>query len=90
MLFFSRWTGMATAQTSKFVGVQRRESIYKTSVYSKHAFRPRRSLFWHVLAYVGITKAAILRYALNIVHNSMQLFGFVNASILLIKSDTLS
>ena len=38
-------------------------------MYLKHAFRPKRSLFWLVLAYLEITKAAISRYASNIVHN---------------------
>ena len=69
MLFFSRWPGTAIAHTSKFVGIQLKKNIWETSMYPQHAFRPRRSLFWRVLAYLETTKAAISRYTSNIVHN---------------------
>ena len=71
MLFFSRWPGTAIANTSKFVGVKhkKKKNIWETSMYPKDAFLPRRCLFWFVLAYLEITKAAISRYASNIVHN---------------------
>ena len=38
-------------------------------MYPKNAFRPRRSLFQLVLAYLEITKASISLYASNIFHN---------------------
>ena len=47
----------------------KKKNIWETSMYPKHAFRPRWSLFWRVLAYLEITKAAISRCTWNIVHN---------------------
>ena len=38
-------------------------------MYPKQAFRPRRSLFQLIVAYLEITKAAISLYASNILHN---------------------
>ena len=67
MLFFSRWPGTATADTFKFVGVQhkkktfeRRQCILKMRFVREEAYS---SVYWL------ITKAAISRYASNIVHN---------------------
>ena len=47
----------------------KKKNIRETSMYPKQAFRSRRSLFQLVLAYLGITKAAISLYASNILHN---------------------
>ena len=70
MLFFSRWPGTAIANTSKFVGVKhkkktfgRRQCILKMRFFRGDAYS---SVYWRDLE---ITKAAISRYASNIVHN---------------------
>ena len=69
MLFFSRWPGTATAHTYKFVGVQlkkkieRRRCIPNMRFVREEAYSSAYWLIWRV------TKAAISRYASNIVHN---------------------
>ena len=88
MLFFSRWPGTATAHTSKFVGVQHKKkhlrdvNVSQTCVSSeKKLIIARTGLFGD---YEGRNFTICLKYRAQL-GVRIQTFGFVNASILLIK-----
>ena len=90
MLFFSRWPGTATAHTSKFVGIQlkkkktfeRRRCIPNMRFVREEAYSSAYWLIWrlrrpriHDTPQISCTTWC-----------EIQTFGFVNASILLIKN----
>ena len=85
MLFFSRWPGTATADTSKFVGVEhrkktfeRRQCIPKMRFVREEAYSSVYWLIWrlrrprfHYMPQISCTSCC-----------EIQTFGFVNTSIL--------
>ena len=88
MLFFSRWPGTATVHTSKFLGVQhkkktfeRRQCIPNMRFVRDGAYSSAYWLIWrlrrprfHDMPQISCTTWC-----------EIQTFGFLNASILLIK-----
>ena len=84
MLFFSRWPGTATAHTSKFVGIQLKKKHLRDVGVSQTCVSSEMEL---ILARIGLFGDYEGRdFTMYLKYRAQLGFGFVNASILLIRN----